>query len=96
MLQWEKLIASWTACSANDGRGAIQPNGSELLQQFADNQGLPTARAKQAVRVFQDSGVEPSTLTVREYGATRLPATNADEDGQRMNRRVEVRVTPKG
>ncbi len=96
MLQWEKSIVSWTACSANDGRGVSQPNGSELLQQFADNQGLPIARAKQAVRVFQDSGVEPSALTIHEYGTTQLPATNTDEDGRSMNRRIKVRVMPKG
>lgn len=69
------------------------PIGSKLLLKFADNQALSTARARQAARVLQASGVDPSTLTVRGYGDTRPLATNADEDGRRKNRRVEIRVT---
>lgn len=69
------------------------PIGSKLLQRFADNQALSTARAKEAVRVLQAGGVAPSTLTVRGYGGTRPLAPNIDEEGRRKNRRVEIRVT---
>ena len=69
------------------------PIGTNLQQKFADNQALSTARAKQGARVLQEAGVDPSTLTVRGYGDTRPLATNADEDGRRKNRRVEIRVT---
>lgn len=69
------------------------PIGSKLLQRFADNQALSTARAKEAVRVLQSGGVAPSTLTVRGYGGTRPLAPNTDEEGRRKNRRVEIRVT---
>lgn len=69
------------------------PIGSKLLQRFADNQALSTARAKEAVRVLQAGGVAPSTLTVRGYGGTRPLAPNTDEEGRRKNRRVEIRVT---
>ncbi len=69
------------------------PIGANLQQKFADNQALSTARAKQGARVLQNAGVNPSTLTVHGYGDTRPLATNADEDGRRKNRRVEIRVT---
>ena len=69
------------------------PIGTKLQQKFADNQALSTARAKQGARVLQDAGVNPSTLTAHGYGDTRPLATNADEDGRRKNRRVEIRVT---
>jgi len=68
------------------------PIGTKLQQKFADNQALSTARAKQGARVLQDAGVNPSTLTAHGYGDTRPLATNADEDGRRKNRRVEIRV----
>jgi chemotaxis protein MotB len=69
------------------------PIGTNLQQKFADNQALSTARAKQGARVLQEAGVDPSTLTAHGYGDTRPLATNADEDGRRKNRRVEIRVT---
>jgi chemotaxis protein MotB len=72
------------------------PIGSRLLLRFADNEALSTARAKQAARVLQDSGVDPSTLSARGYGDTKPLATNVDEDSRRKNRRVEIRVMPKG
>ena len=71
------------------------PIGSKLLLRFADNEVLSTARANQAAHVLQDSGVDPSTLSVRGYGDAKPLATNADEDGRRKNRRVEIRVMPK-
>lgn len=71
------------------------PIGSKLLPRFADNEALSTARAEQAARVLQDSGVDPSKLLVRGYGDAQPLATNDNEDGRRMNRRVEIRVTPK-
>jgi chemotaxis protein MotB len=69
------------------------PIGTNLQQKFADNQALSAARAKQGARVLQNAGVDPSTLTARGYGDSRPLATNADEDGRRKNRRVEIRVT---
>ena len=72
------------------------PIGSKLQLHFPDNEALSAARAKQAARVLQDSGVEPSTLSVRGYGASKPLAPNADEEGRRKNRRVEIRVMPKG
>jgi len=72
------------------------PIGSKLQLRFADNEALSAARAKQAARVLQDNGVDPSTLSVRGYGDAKPLATNADEEGRRKNRRVEIRVMPKG
>ncbi len=69
------------------------PIGTNLQQKFADNQALSTARAKQGARVLQGAGVNPSTLSVRGYGDSRPLASNADEDGRRKNRRVEIRIT---
>jgi chemotaxis protein MotB len=69
------------------------PIGANLQQKFADNQALSAARAKQGARVLREAGVDPSTLTAHGYGDTRPLATNADEDGRRKNRRVEIRVT---
>jgi chemotaxis protein MotB len=71
------------------------PIGSRLIAKFPDNQALSSARAKQAARVLQDAGVDPSRLSVRGYGDTKPLAANADEDGRRKNRRAEIRVTRK-
>jgi chemotaxis protein MotB len=50
------------------------PIGSKLLLQFADNEALSTARAKQAARVLQEGGVDPSTLRSRVW--RRATASN--------------------
>jgi outer membrane protein OmpA-like peptidoglycan-associated protein len=56
------------------------------------NQKLSVDRANAVKRYLANSGVNPSNLTVTGFGATRPIASNDNENGRALNRRVEIKV----
>jgi chemotaxis protein MotB len=61
---------------------------------FPSNWELSAARAAGVVRLFQEAGVDPSTLSGVGYGEWRPVAANEDADGRARNRRIEILVVP--
>ena len=57
---------------------------------FGDNWGLSAMRAASVVRVFIEAGVNPDRIQGAFAGEHRPRTSNADKDGRRQNRRVEV------
>jgi len=59
----------------------------------ATDNALAIARAQAAARLaLESSELSPYQVQVSGYGASRPRADNADTEGRRLNRRVEVRV----
>lgn len=58
----------------------------------ATNQALSEARAQTVRRALQDLGVPAARLSTVGYSFKRPVASNATEDGRRLNRRVEVLI----
>jgi outer membrane protein OmpA-like peptidoglycan-associated protein len=58
------------------------------------NQRLSERRAEAVKNLLVQRGVDPSRVTAVGYGETRPVATNAEEAGRRLNRRVEIRIKP--
>ena len=61
-------------------------------QLFASNWELSAVRAGSVVRLFIDSGVPPSRLTVVGHGANIPVAPNESAEGKARNRRVAVTI----
>jgi chemotaxis protein MotB len=59
---------------------------------FPSNWELSAARAASVVRLFMQSGVEPTRMTAAGLGEYRPVASNDAEDGRNRNRRVVVVV----
>lgn len=57
---------------------------------FGDNWGLSAMRAASVVRLFIEAGVSPERIQGAFAGEHRPRSSNADKDGRRQNRRVEV------
>jgi outer membrane protein OmpA-like peptidoglycan-associated protein len=58
------------------------------------NQRLSERRAEAVKNLLVQRGVDPYRVTVVGYGESRPVATNAEEAGRRLNRRVEIRIKP--
>jgi len=59
--------------------------------QFASNWELSTARATEVIRKFiLQYRFEPQRLSAAGYGEYHPAASNKDEDGRRMNRRIDL------
>lgn len=67
--------------------GHTDSDGSTAL-----NAELSKARAAAVADALQSRGVSASRLSNKAYGAGRPVASNATEDGKRLNRRVEIIV----
>lgn len=73
------------------------PIGPSLLGEFKNNVELSAARAKGIVRyLVEEAGINPTNLTVVAKGDSKPVASNATEEGRRLNRRIEINVAPKG
>ncbi len=62
--------------------------------QFPSNWELSAARALSVVKLLVDRGVSPDLVSGAGYGEFQPVATNATEDGQRLNRRIEIVMLP--
>jgi type VI secretion system protein ImpK len=59
---------------------------------YPSNQALSLARAETVAGGLTDAGIADSRITVQGFADTQPIASNADPEGRRQNRRVEVRV----
>ncbi len=57
------------------------------------NQGLGERRANAVKQYLQSKGVNASDIVVTSYGEVRPAATNDNDEGRALNRRVEIFVT---
>jgi flagellar motor protein MotB len=64
-------------------------------QRFADNLELSAQRALTVTRVLIEEGMPSSRVFSAAFGAEQPVASNADEKGRALNRRVEMAPVPK-
>ena len=64
-------------------------------QRFADNLELSAQRALTVTRVLIEEGMPSSRVFGAAFGAEQPVASNADEKGRALNRRVEMAPVPK-
>lgn len=76
------------------------PNYSVMVEGHTDhigtegyNQGLSQRRAEAVAQVLISYGAPALAISTAAYGETRPVASNASEDGRRLNRRVELVVS---
>jgi len=62
--------------------------------QFPSNWELSAARALSGVKLLVDRGVGPDSVSGAGYGEFQPVATNETEEGQRLNRRIEIVMLP--
>jgi chemotaxis protein MotB len=62
--------------------------------QFPSNWELSAARSLSVVKLLVDRGVSPELISGAGYGEFRPVATNQTEEGQRLNRRIEIVMLP--
>ncbi|MAQ15333.1 MAG: hypothetical protein CMN30_11135 [Sandaracinus sp.] len=67
----------------------LRRNGS-----FADNWELSVERALTVVRTLTEAGFPPGRVFAAGFGAQHPIASNADEEGRALNRRVEIAPVP--
>jgi len=60
------------------------------------NQGLSERRAGAVAAVLRDAGVPAWRISAVGRGLTQPVASNATAEGRRLNRRVEIIITPTG
>ena len=63
--------------------------------QFADNWELSAQRALTVTRTLIDEGMPASIVFAAAFGAEQPAASNADEKGRALNRRVEMAPVPR-
>jgi chemotaxis protein MotB len=61
---------------------------------FPSNWELSTARAVEVTRYLASKGVDPARLSAAGYADTQPVASNADAEGRRQNRRIEIVLMP--
>lgn len=64
-------------------------------RRFADNLELSAQRALTVTRVLVEEGMPPSQLFSAAFGPEQPVASNADEQGRALNRRVEIAPVPR-
>jgi len=64
-------------------------------QRFADNLELSAQRALTVTRALIQEGMPPQRVFSVAFGAEQPVASNADEQGRALNRRVEIAPVPK-
>jgi len=62
--------------------------------QFPSNWELSAARSLSVVKLLVERGVAPELVSGAAYGEFQPVATNETEDGQRLNRRIEIVMLP--
>ena len=65
-----------------------------LTQKFPTNWELAGARAAQVVRIFLEAGVAGDRLRATSRAQYEPVASNDDEEGRGLNRRIEIRLRP--
>ena len=60
--------------------------------EFPSNWELSAARAARVARYLSQRGIEPGRLSIQGHAAFHPLAPNADLDGRKANRRVEIRL----
>ncbi len=63
-------------------------------KKFANNWELSTARAVAVVTFLQENGVTPTNLSAAGYSEYQPAASNDDEEGKALNRRIEITLMP--
>ena len=61
---------------------------------FDSNWELSTARAVEVVQFLQESGVKPTNLAAAGYGEFDPVASNEEDEGRALNRRIEIIMMP--
>lgn len=61
---------------------------------FPSNWELSTARAVEVTRFLAEQGVDTARLSAAGYADTQPVASNADSEGRRQNRRIEIVLMP--
>ena len=75
------------------GHADDQPLSPQLAARYGDNEGLSRERAGEVAELFQRSlGLPPEAISYEWAGASRPVASNTNEAGRALNRRVEVEV----
>ncbi len=64
-------------------------------RRFADNLELSAQRALTVTRVLIEEGMSPARVFSAAFGAEQPVASNADEAGRALNRRVEMAPVPR-
>lgn len=64
-------------------------------RRYADNLELSAQRALTVTRALMDEGMPPSRVFAAAFGAEQPVASNAEEQGRTLNRRVEMAPVPK-
>ena len=77
-----------------EGHTDSVPISEDRTDRFPSNWELSAARAASAARYLIAQGVAPNRIQVVGYGQERPVADNAEEEGRRQNRRLEIRLTP--
>ena len=70
---------------------AIGPN---LAKRFPTNWELAGARSARVVRLFEESEIDGVRLLAVSRGETMPVASNDTPEGQKKNRRIEIRLRP--
>lgn len=71
------------------------PIGPALAQRFPTNWELSTARATTVARFLQEKvGISSEKLSAAGYSQFRPVASNENEEGRRLNRRIEIILAP--
>jgi len=65
-------------------------------QRFADNLELSAQRALTVTRALIDEGMPSARVFAAAFGAEQPVASNRDDKGRALNRRVEMAPVPKG
>ncbi len=81
---------------AVEGHSDNVPISGTLVKQYPTNWELAGARAASVVRLFQKRGVDGQRLTAVSHGDTQPVADNRSAEGRARNRRIEIRLRPKG
>ncbi len=72
------------------------PIGIKLQERFPTNWELSTARATSVVRYLIEKGeIVPDNISAVGYADTRPIASNEEEEGRQVNRRIEIVLYPK-
>jgi flagellar motor protein MotB len=72
-----------------------KPMAQNGTQRFTDNLELSAQRALTVTRALIDEGMPSSRLFAAAFGAEQPAASNDDEQGRALNRRVEMAPVPK-
>jgi len=76
------------------GHTDSEPIGGRLRGRYPSNWELAAARASSVVRLFLESGLSGERLTVVSRAEYAPVASNDDDEGRALNRRIEIRLMP--